>query len=120
MGKHQSNLLRFAIAIREALERLDGLIVSVSLAASSQTESARAELAKHIEAFSQGIGWHPNHVIHVAGALKYSKYGFFKKLLLRSIARKQGLSTDTSRDHEYTDWNALDQAISDWAARFQA
>lgn len=40
----------------------------------------------------------------IAGALSYSKYSLPVKWVMKRIARKAGGSTDTSRDHEYTDW----------------
>jgi len=44
----------------------------------------------------------------VAGALAYSKYNFLVKLAMKQIARHNGASTDTSRDWEFTDWQAID------------
>jgi menaquinone-dependent protoporphyrinogen IX oxidase len=35
--------------------------------------------------------------------------GFFKRLVLRSIAKREGASIDTSRDHEYTNWSAVER-----------
>jgi hypothetical protein len=46
-------------------------------------------------------------VKEVAGALKYTRYGWLKRRVMRYIAGKAGGSTDTSRDHEYTDWEDL-------------
>jgi len=43
----------------------------------------------------------------IAGALKYTQYNFFIKWVMKGIARKEGGSTDTSRDHEYTDWEQV-------------
>jgi menaquinone-dependent protoporphyrinogen oxidase len=43
----------------------------------------------------------------VAGRLAYTQYGFFKRWIMRAIARREGGSTDTTRDHEYTDWDAV-------------
>ena len=39
-----------------------------------------------------------------AGAIKYTQYGFITRWIMRRIAKKEGGDTDTSRDHEYTDW----------------
>lgn len=57
--------------------------------------------------FFEDTGWTPSHWTVFAGALKYSKYGWLKKLMLKSIAGSSGGDTDTSRDYEYTDWNAV-------------
>jgi menaquinone-dependent protoporphyrinogen oxidase len=54
-------------------------------------------------------------VHHAAGALKYLEYDFFKRALMRQIARKEGASVDTSRDHEFTDWEALDAFVQEFA-----
>ena len=48
-----------------------------------------------------------------AGALRYSRYGWLKRRLMRSIARREGGDTDTSRDHVYTDWDAVDRFAVD-------
>jgi menaquinone-dependent protoporphyrinogen oxidase len=34
---------------------------------------------------------------------------------MRIIARRGGATTDTSRDHEYTDWQALDRFADELA-----
>ena len=48
-----------------------------------------------------------------AGALVYTRYGWLKKRLMRSIAKRDGSDTDMSRDHEYTDWDAVDEFARD-------
>ena len=30
---------------------------------------------------------------------------------MRSTARREGNATDTTRDHEYTDWDAVDRFV---------
>jgi menaquinone-dependent protoporphyrinogen oxidase len=50
-------------------------------------------------------------VLPVAGALTYSKYNFFIKLIMKTMARRAGGPTDTSRDYEFTDWAALDRFV---------
>ena len=41
------------------------------------------------------------------GALLYTRYGFIKRRMMRSIAEQGGLATDTSRDVDYTDYDAV-------------
>jgi menaquinone-dependent protoporphyrinogen oxidase len=36
---------------------------------------------------------------------------------MKRIARKAGAPTDTSRDHEFTNWPALDRFVEDMATR---
>lgn len=51
--------------------------------------------------------WRPRAVHHAAGAILYSQYGFFKRLALKYIAAKRGQQTETSRDYDLTDYEAL-------------
>ena len=44
-----------------------------------------------------------------AGANKYAQYGFIIRNIMKHIAKKEGRSTDTSQDHEYTDWDKVTQ-----------
>jgi len=50
-----------------------------------------------------------------AGALQYSKYGVFKRRLMRMIVGFAGGDTDMSRDYEYTDWAAVDRFAESFA-----
>lgn len=43
----------------------------------------------------------------IAGALNYAEYDYFKRLLMKMIAKKEGRATDTSLDYEYTDWEEV-------------
>jgi menaquinone-dependent protoporphyrinogen oxidase len=51
-----------------------------------------------------------------AGALKYTRYSWLKRMLMKHIAEKEGGDVDTSRDFEYTDW----EQVTRFAERFFA
>lgn len=53
----------------------------------------------------------------IAGALKYTQYNWFIRWVMKGIAKKEGGSTDTSRDHEYTDWRQVAAYAQRLAAR---
>jgi len=106
-GRHQASATNFA---REHIARLNAMpswFVSVSLSAASTRVEERAAAERLARAFAEGVGWTPNRVSCVAGRLAYTQYSFFTRWFMRRIARKEGGPTDTSRDHELTDWNAL-------------
>jgi menaquinone-dependent protoporphyrinogen oxidase len=103
-GRHQASLERFVRRSLAELGRLPTAFFSVSLSATgSDLPGAR----KCADAFLHETGWFPSMVRLTAGALMYTRYGFLKRWLMRRIARKAGGDTDTSRDHEYTDWAKL-------------
>lgn len=109
IGKHEKEAIRFARQYRAQLNERPSAFFSVSLSAGSRNpdEVKAAEALAH--QFIEETGWYADHEACFAGCLAYTKYGFLKRLLLRRIAKKEGASTDTSRDHEYTDWNKVRQ-----------
>jgi menaquinone-dependent protoporphyrinogen oxidase len=125
IGKHEKSMLEFVRAHRAELERMPSVFLSVSLsqagaedarATSRRRERAAANVAKMIEDFVHRARWHPQRVLPVAGALLYRQYGVLVRLMMLFIARLVGASTDTSRDHDYTDWQALDRFAAELAA----
>lgn len=118
VGKHDAQVVDFAANNLAALTSRTAAFLSVSLALVGDT----AEAQKYVQDFEAASGWSPERVSLVAGALLYTQYGFAKRQLMRGIAAsKRGLlSTDTSQDHVYTDWDAVRRFAEDFAARAAA
>jgi menaquinone-dependent protoporphyrinogen oxidase len=108
LGKHERAVRDFVRTHRAALERLPSAFFSVSLAANQPTEAARREVDGYIEGFVRETGWRPARIGRFAGALLYTRYGFFTRWIMRRIARTKGSpDLDTSRDYVYTDWEGV-------------
>ena len=114
MGKFQRPLVEFVRRHRKALAGLPTGFVAVSLSAARDTPPAQREVRKTVARFIHETGFTPGTVLPVAGALLYTRYGFFTRIVMRLISKRAGGDTDTSRDYEYTDWSA----VSDFARRF--
>lgn len=56
----------------------------------------------------------------IAGAIAYTKYAWPTRMMLKYISWRSGGSTDTSRDHEYTNWAQVDRLADDFAAAVRA
>lgn len=106
-GSHPRWLRAALRGSRDALATKPGAFFSVSL-------SANPEYARK---FLRRVCWQPQLVASFAGALKYSRYGGFKRRLVQAFARVGGHSTDTSRDHDYTDWAAVARFAEDITTR---
>jgi menaquinone-dependent protoporphyrinogen oxidase len=52
----------------------------------------------------------------VAGAINYTRYNFLLRWYMKRASAKNGGATDTSRDHEYTDWDQVDRFAAAIAA----
>jgi menaquinone-dependent protoporphyrinogen oxidase len=63
--------------------------------------------------------WWPLEVASFAGALPYRRYPFPLRLVMRFIVGRAGGDTDTSRDYEYTDWDAVDRFAAGFARRMR-
>jgi len=114
VGTFPAPMRRLLKANAETLMARPGAFVSVSLAAASSDEAERAEIADYVETFSKETGWWPVSVHNAAGALKYTEYDFFRRWMLKRIAGKEGGPTDTSKDYEFTDWDALDGFVTEF------
>ncbi|HEX8109696.1 MAG TPA: hypothetical protein VF516_18320, partial [Kofleriaceae bacterium] len=53
--------------------------------------------------------------VAIAGGLPYRSYHWFLRFVMKLISRSAGHSTDTRRDHEYTDWARVQQLAADIA-----
>ena len=108
-GEYRRSVERFVRRYRDALAAVPTVFLSVSMAAANvlNRDDARRWLRNWDEAFYQKTGWKPAHVEHVAGALKFTRYNPVTLWFMRRIALEQGYETDTTRDHEHTDWAAL-------------
>jgi menaquinone-dependent protoporphyrinogen oxidase len=120
VGHHEPEMIAFVRAHRDELVKKSAAFVSVSLSqagaqdahASPEQRSRAAEDVKQmISTFVRKTGWQPAYVLPVAGALLYRQYNFLIRFVMKLIARKAGAPTDTSRNYEFTDWNALDQFV---------
>jgi len=116
MGKFQRRLSSFVRAHRDEIARLPNAFLAVSLSASRDSPAARREVEKTIARFVAETKLQPGIVKPIAGALLYSRYPFFTKLAIRFISRLAGGDTDTSRDYEYTDFEALSRFTHEFAS----
>lgn len=110
-GHYQSAVVHFVRKHLAALSARPNAFLSVSLAAASDDEDDALGLDRCDMDFTQQTGWNPQHIHHVAGAFRYTSYDFLKRWAMRYIAHRKGAPTDTSKDHELTDWADLEQFI---------
>jgi len=115
-GRYQAAMVDFLRRHRAALNRIPSVLVSVSLAAASDDPEDREGLARCAEVLFRETGWKPRWIEHVAGAFRFTQYDFLKRWAMKYIAWRRGQPTDTSRDYELTDWNAVDGFVERFVA----
>ena len=115
IGRYPTSVAQFIIDWKTALADVPTALVSVSLGIHSDSEEERAEAKTYPAKLERKTGFHIDKVHHAAGALKFLEYDFFKRMMMRQIAEKEGGPVDTSHDHEFTDWAALDGFVQEFA-----
>lgn len=115
VGAYQRSLVAFTRASAEALSRMRGLFLSVSLAAAGDDAAELADLDAIAQRFFEETGWRPGRYEQVAGAFRFTEYDFFKSWAMRWIAARKGQVVDPHADREYTDWASLGRVLAEWA-----
>lgn len=108
-GRYQRDVRRFVARHRMWLGERRSAFFSLSLAAASRNPEEVREIQAIIDGFVAEHGWKPDMTASFAGALKYTQYNWLKRAVMKHIAKKEGGNTDTSHDHEYTDWAQVTQ-----------
>jgi menaquinone-dependent protoporphyrinogen oxidase len=115
-GKHQSYIASFVRDHVGTLNARPSAFFSVSCAAASPKAEGVESARDSIATFLRTTGWQPRATTAIAGALMYRQYNPILRLVMKRIARKAGLDTDTSRNHEYTDWEQVDEFADSFVA----
>jgi len=99
------------------LNGITSAFFTVCMGIKSQLEKSRQEAIAYGENFSKLTGWQPTLTAIFAGAVKYTQYNFITRFIMKRISRREGGSTDTSRDHEYTDWDSVTRFAEEFAEK---
>jgi menaquinone-dependent protoporphyrinogen oxidase len=114
VGKHAPLVSMFVEQHREALAIRVSAFFSVSLSAAGKSQRQQADARRCLETFLKQTAWQPQQTATFAGALRYRDYGFFKRWMMKKIASREGGDTDTSKNHEYTDWKQVETSTVDF------
>lgn len=115
-GRHQRYVRDFVRGHADLLNSTPPAFVSVCGAAGGQSPPEQQQAQAYVDRFLRDIGWRPRLMTSVGGAMAYIRYGPITRWIIKRISRRKGGPTDTSRDHESTDW----AAVEDFARRFAA
>lgn len=115
-GRHQSSLAHFVRDNQAWLRGLPRAFFSVSLAMASHDGDEIAEARRLAQQFVDETGLAAGIVRCFAGAPLYTRYDWFKRFIMKSIARREGGDVDTSQDYEYTDWGDVTRFVDEYLA----
>ena len=115
-GEHGRRIRHFARTHRAVLNAIPSAFFSVSASAASAHERGRADARRFVAEFLEDTGWRPALTEPVAGAIAYTRYDPFTRWMMRRICAEHDGPTDTTRDHELTDWSQVQRFVERFAA----
>ena len=118
-GKHPPAIRDFVVRHGDSLNRRPSAFVSVSGAAGSARREDRDGARQRAVELLATTCWNPNLVESIGGAIAYPKYGFFTRLMMKMLSKREGRPTDTSTTHELTDWNAVERLTHELLAHLE-
>ena len=107
VGNYQASVIDYVRRHHALLNGKPSAFLSVSLSAAGESPDDWEGLTECIQRFTHQTAWTPAAIHHVAGAIRYSHYDFFKRLALQFIAKRRGQDTVTTRDYDLTDYEDL-------------
>ena len=119
-GHHQREMIAWAKRHHTNLSGVPSAFFTVCLTAADETEESRKATRQYLDEFVGATGWTPVRATTFAGALQYLEYDFVTRLVIRLMMRQRHRPTDTSRDYDYTDWDAVERFAHDCAGMLAA
>ncbi len=105
-GHLSKKLFQFIEKNLQALEQHKVAFFCVNLTARKEGKNT-PETSAYMKKFLVKSPWCPSLQAVFAGALRYPRYNLFDRTMIQLIMRITGGETDTSKEVEYTDWDAV-------------
>ena len=116
IGTYARVLRNWAREMAPVLRTRPNAFFSVCLSAAGSGANLE-EAQRCVDKFLAETRWEPHDTRVFGGALPYSRYNMARRLVMRFIVGRAGGDTDTSRDYEYTDWDAVEDFARGFARR---
>ncbi len=117
VGGYQRQLKKWVKSHSQGFNSIPSAFFLVCLGVLQNDLKVKSELETIIEDFLNTSDWQPQLRAVFAGGLAYSKYNILLKWWMRRISKKSHGDTDTSRDYEYTDWNAVSRFANEFSKK---
>jgi menaquinone-dependent protoporphyrinogen oxidase len=115
-GRYQRDVRDWIKRHANELSATPSAFFSVCLTAADDTDESRSASRTYIDEMMEETGWTPDRAVTFAGALQYREYDFATRLVMRLLMKRGHHETDTSRDFDYTDWDAVGRFGEDCVA----
>ena len=104
-GRHARSVERFVKRNCNRLGSIHSAFISVSGSAARPETLPEAETVAR--KFFATTGWYPDEYQLIGGAVKFTRYNFLLRFMIKRIYAGRGMAMDTKRDYDYTDWGGV-------------
>lgn len=111
IGQYSRHLKKWLKHHAGELDQTYTAFFSVCLGILQKETGVQSEERRFVGDLFRRTNWYPQIWTIFAGAISYSKYNWFIKRVMQNIAKKTGGSTDTTRDHDYTNWDDVEKFV---------
>jgi menaquinone-dependent protoporphyrinogen oxidase len=116
-GRMDQSLLSFLMRHGAMLGRVPSGFLSVSLSAAAVDASARSAIDEITTQLLYDVGWQPDRVLHVAGAVDVDLLNLLERCAVHAVMQVKGIDIESSGRTELTDWSEVDAFVGDLLAR---
>lgn len=103
-GEFSEQLLDWAGSNCEQLNRMQSGFFAISLNAVDRRPRNRQACERYLRRFISKTDLRPKFVASLAGTVPYTQFGYVKRSILKAMSAVAGAPTDTSVDHDLTEW----------------
>ena len=110
-GNFSTAITQWATTFSATIDQKVCAVFTVSGNAGDKRPEARTADDVMLRKLIEACHLKPQYVASFGGAIHYRKYNLFLRWMMKRISKKAGGSTDTSRDHELTNWSDVDDFV---------
>lgn len=107
-GHFHSSVDAFVKKHQQFLNNTPSAFFSVNLVA-RKPEKCSPQTNSYTRKFLLNSPWKPDHSAVFAGALRYPRYGWLDRAMIRLIMKMTGGETDVRKEVVYTDWQQVER-----------
>jgi len=120
MRSYPNDIYKWVLFHSDNLNKKPSAFFSVCMAVMQKDERTQKDLVMIAENFFHKTGWYPKRRKAFAGAVMFSRYNWFVKVIMKWIASRAGEKLDAHRDYEFTKWADVVRFSDDFARGLSA
>lgn len=113
---HRPEVVHFVEENRETLATRPTAFFQLSFASAVPYRWGREGAGEYVDSLVERTDWKPDRVGLFAGGVTYTEYNPLTRAFFKVFASFTTRDTDTSRDYEYTDWEAVEAFATEFGS----